>query len=128
MSTDTKRYRSYVKYRDSILSDNLHYSLLRLLRMAAGEGAVAAIAVCRESGSTPFSSKYRVSGRFLSIVFKNDWIYKPTPHVFMICIGTTLPSLEAHLVYSRIHLKLCSFCDVCFIKFLVQPRRNICSL
>ena len=115
-----KGYISYVKYRDSILSDNLHCSMLRRLRVAAGEGAVAAIAVCRESGSTPFSSKYRAGVRFLSIVFKNDWISYPTAHVFVICTGTTLRSLEANPVCSRIKVKLYSFCDVCFLKFLVH--------
>jgi hypothetical protein len=52
MSTGANGYRSYVKYRDSILSDNFYYSLLRGIRVMAGEGPVAAIAVCRESGST----------------------------------------------------------------------------
>jgi hypothetical protein len=125
---DTNGYRSYVKHSESILTDNLHYSLPRRLRVAEEEGAVAAIAVCRESGSMPFSSKYKFSVRFLSIVFKNDCIYNPTPHVFMICTGATLPSLEAHPLCPRINVKFYSFCDVCFLKFLVQPRRNIGAL
>jgi hypothetical protein len=52
----------------------------------------------------------------------------PTPHVFMICTGTTLPSREAHPVCSRIKVKLYSFCDVWFLKVLVQPPRHIGAL
>ena len=48
----------YHQYRDIILYDNSHHYPLALFFVTSGSKALAAITVCRESGSTRFSSMY----------------------------------------------------------------------